>query len=889
MKVIASSPMMRQYLAMKEQCGDAILLFRCGDFYETFLEDAKIASEVLGITLTKKYVGNGEKVPLAGVPYHAVQGYIYRLTRAGHRVAICEQIEPPKKGAKVFQRELVRTITPGTIVDGDVIDGKENNFLAALYDGGLYGWGLAYVDITTGEFRATWESGQDAWSGILGELARVSPSELLVDQMSYQDESFQKRITAELSAFLTEIPAASFSAEPLETQGIEVDLSGVERKLSSSERHLFLAPAGAVANYLLSTQREAIKHLPSLEVYRRQAYMIIDRNTERNLELLTSSTGGKRWSLLGILDHTSTAMGGRELRDWILRPLLSPNAIEQRQDLVQGLVGQPALREELRRRLRQVHDIPRLLGRATFGNANARDLLSLRLSLDEIPAIQLLLREGNLAEAATRALVVGHEPPGESAAHTPDETLCLLDDVRELRELLGSAIADEPPIAVREGGMIRDGYDPELDEFHTIHRSGRGTIAALQEQERRRTGIPSLKVAYNKVFGYYIEVTKTHLDKVPEDYLRKQTLTNAERFITPALKEYEAKVLNAEDRIGELEYDLLKRLLEVVAGYGDRLRQTAQRLARLDALTALAEAASRYSYVRPVTDMSDELVIRAGRHPVLERSPAVDLFVPNDTEVNNSSHQIMLITGPNMAGKSTYIRQVALIALMAQIGSFVPAEEVRIGVIDRLFSRVGATDDLVRGRSTFMVEMNEAATILKHATPRSLIILDEIGRGTSTFDGVSLAWAIVEYLHSLRKRGVKTLFATHYHELAELENRLNRVINYHVRVSEQDGKITFLYRIEQGFSDHSYGIHVAELAGVPSRVTKRARQVLKDLESGSHLHESTETPHLQLSLFSMMEEPLRARLGSIETDDISPNEAWQILSELIEEAKKNQP
>ncbi|MFH1738448.1 MAG: DNA mismatch repair protein MutS, partial [bacterium] len=809
------------------------------------------------------------------------------LTRAGYRVAVCEQTEPPKKGDKVFQRELVRTITPGTIMDGDVIDGKENNFLAALYDGGLYGWGLAYVDITTGEFRVTWESGQDAWNAILGELSKVSPSELLVDEVSYQDDSFQKRIATELSAFLTEIPASSFCPEPLLTQGIELDLSKIKRQLPPSERNLLLAPAGAVLNYLQSTQREAIDHLATLEVYRRQAFMIIDRNTERNLELLTSASSGKRWSLLGFLDHTATAMGGRELRSWILRPLLSPESIGNRQNLVEGLVAKPALREEIRKRLRQIHDIPRLLGRATFGNANARDLLSLRTSLDEIPMIDLLLREGDLAGAAGTALLVSHDVTEDPAPHTPDESLRLLDDVMELRELLGNAIADEPPLTVREGGMIRDGYNKELDEFRQIHRSGRGTIAALQEQERNRTGIPSLKVSYNKVFGYYIEVTRTHLDKIPEDYIRKQTLTNAERFITPALKEYEAKVLNAEDRIRELEYELLKELLGIVAGYGDRLQQTAQRLARLDALASLAEAASRYSYVKPVIDTSDSVVIREGRHPVLERSPAVDLFVPNDTDMNNSSNQILVITGPNMAGKSTYIRQVALIAIMAQMGSFVPAAEARIGIVDRLFSRVGASDDIARGRSTFMVEMNEAALILKDATPRSLIILDEIGRGTSTFDGVSLAWAIVEYLHNIRQRGVKTLFATHYHELAELENHLERVLNYHVRVSEQDGKITFLYRIERGFSDHSYGIHVAELAGVPSRVTKRARQVLRDLESGGHLRDSTQAPQMQLSLFSMIEEPLRARLASMDTNEIAPSEAWQILNELIEDAKRD--
>ena len=501
--------------------------------------------------------------------------------------------------------------------------------------------------------------------------------------------------------------------------------------------------------------------------------------------------------------------------------------------------------------------------------------------------IEMLLREGGLSEITKNALIIGDDPNQNPAANTPDQSVCLLDDVMELRELLERAIADEPPLTVREGNMIRDGYHEEVDELRKIHRSGRGTIAALP---RGRTKPHQYSLVESFVQQSFRLLHRSHPTltsiKSPMDYIRKQTLTNAERFITPALKEYEAKVLNAEDRIHELEYELLKQLLGVVAGYGDRLQQTAQRLARLDAITALAEAASRYSYVRPIIDTSEDLFIREGRHPVLEQSPAVDLFVPNDTDMSNTSEQLLIITGPNMAGKSTYIRQVALITIMAQMGSFVPATEARIGIIDRLFSRVGASDDIARGRSTFMVEMSEAALILKDATPRSLIILDEIGRGTSTFDGVSLAWAMVEYLHKLRQRGAKTLFATHYHELSELENRLERVVNYHVRISEQDGKITFLYRIERGFSDHSYGIHVAELAGVPSRVTKRARQVLKELESGSHLREQADTPQLQLSLFSLMEEPLRARLAALDTNDMTPNEAFQILTELSEEARK---
>jgi len=882
-----SSPMMRQYLSMKEQCGDAILFFRCGDFYEMFMDDAVKAAELLDIALTKKSVGMGKTVPLAGIPFHAAQNYIYRLTRLGQRVAICEQMEQPQKGKKIVKRDLVRTISPGTIIDADTIDGKENNFLAALFDGGMTGWGLASVDVTTGEFRATWENGSDGWRSILAELGTLNPSEILIDESSAQNEELSKSLRLQADCLITGVPAETFSSEAFERFGVET-VSEAETKKPFNERELYLGSAAAILAYLESNQKETLGYIGTLDVYRRSGFMAIDRSTERNLELLSSSgEGGKKFSLLGVLDLTVTSMGGRLLKQWIVRPLIGKEPIQRRQTIVKLIHDNPNLRSELRKCLRSVHDVERLLGRVTFGNANARDLVSLRTSLEQLPALNALLEETGQQSLIRRALIREDRSDGESENVSP--TGELIDSVMETRELLAAAVVDEPPLTVREGGMIRDGYDEELDELRAMRKDGRGYIARLQEQEREKTGIPSLKVSYNKVFGYYIEITNAHKDRAPDHYIRKQTLTNAERFITSELKEFEAKVLHAEDRIHEIEYGILQKLLEAIRGYGERLKSVARAVARLDAFQSLAEAASRYQYVCPEITEGGEIDIREGRHPVLEQAPVVDQFVPNDCRMNQETEQIYLITGPNMAGKSTYIRQVALIALMAQMGSFVPAQSATLGITDRLFSRVGASDDLARGRSTFMVEMSETAHILSNATPKSLVILDEIGRGTSTFDGVSLAWSIVEYLHGLRGKGVKTLFATHYHELSSLEETHKRVVNYHVQVSEEAGIISFLYRIGRGYTDHSYGIHVADLAGVPKRVTARARKILMRLERGEHLStqsEQTDEEQFQISLFSMMDEPLRARLSDIEPDTLSPVDAWQMLAELVSEAKE---
>lgn len=881
--------MMQQYLRLKEQAGDAILFFRCGDFYETFMDDAVIASRVLDITLTKRGISMGKSVPLAGVPYHAVQNYIYKLTRAGHRVAICEQMEQPGEGKKVLRRDLVRTITPGTIIESEVVEGTENNFLAALFEGGIHGWALAYVDITTGEFRAMAETGSDGWDSILSEIGRLNVSELLVDRRMAEDERFLKTLRQYGSAFVTSRHFQQFDPESIAKHKIRVDTTDCNR-LPSQDRQICLSAAGAIVSYLEETQKETLAQLTHLSIYQRKRFLQLDRSTERNLEILSSmGEGGKRYTLLGVLDCTVTPMGGRRLKQWLLRPLIDVPAIQARLDFVETLVQYPNERTDLREALKSMSDVERIVGRALFGNANARDLAALRTSLEQIPALNQILSLPNLIEPTrvmlqSENILAESEAGSEPAPANAPKLWGPLDEVMELRELLEAAVIEEPPLTVREGGMIKDGYDQELDELRSIRKDGRGFIAALEESERKKTGITSLKVAYNKVFGYYIEVTNANLDKVPETYIRKQTLTNAERFITPELKEFEAKVLHAEDRIRDLEYQLHQRLLEVVSGYAARLKVTASQIAAIDVFQGFAECASRNGYVRPHVDEEDRIIIREGRHPVLERSDAVDLFVPNDV-VFDESNRLLIITGPNMAGKSTYIRQVALIVLMAQLGGFVPAREVQLGIVDRIFSRVGASDDLSRGRSTFMVEMTEAANILREATPRSLVVLDEIGRGTSTFDGVSLAWAMVEYLHQVKRRGVKTLFATHYHELAELENRLDRVKNYHVRVAEEGDTIRFLYLIEPGFSDHSYGIHVADLAGVPKKVTARAREVLVELERSME-RGAKEPQGVQMSLFSLVDEPLRQQLLNIDLDHLSPKEAWDTLADLIREAKR---
>jgi len=801
---MSQTPMMQQYQRVKSQYPDMILLFRMGDFYEMFYEDAKIAARLLGLTLTSRSKGE-RAVPMAGVPFHSVHSYVKRLIRAGHKVAICDQVEDPRRARGLVDRQVTRVITPGTLTEDALLESKEPNYLAALVLSGQEA-GLAWVELSTGQFEV-----QDlSASKVVDELVRRTPSEVLVPEgLASEQDGLLERLRQETGAMITPRPEWTFGRDTAERALLEHFGVRSLEGFGIGSPGASLSAAGAALLYLQETQKVALAHIRRLSRTTDEDRVILDRSTQIGLEITRTSREGQRHgSLLWALDRTLTPMGGRLLREWVTRPLRDPCRIGQRLDAVEELVGSPALRREIRSRLKEVYDVERLTARVATGRANARDLLALCRSLEAVP----LLRErlAGAGSAPLRRMAEG------------------LDPVEEARTLIGAAIAPDPAPTLREGRIIRDGYSAELDELRSLQRDGRQWIARYQAREMERTGIPSLKVGYNQVFGYYIEVTHTHQEKVPPDYIRKQTLKNAERYITPELKEYETRVLTAQERAQDIEYDLFVKVRETVAGYTERLQHTAGLLAELDALASLADVASEYHYVRPEITQGREIEIRSGRHPVLERT-APEPFVPNDTTLDGERTQMMILTGPNMAGKSTYIRQVALIVLMAHMGSFVPADSARVGLVDRIFTRIGAADELSRGQSTFMVEMIETANILHNATDRSLIIFDEVGRGTSTFDGVSIAWAVAEYVVQHLKS--RTLFATHYHELTELSALYDSIRNYNILVREWQDEVIFLRKVVKGGTDKSYGIHVARLAGVPREVVERAKEVLANLES----------------------------------------------------------
>lgn len=861
------TPMMRQYLEIKAAHPDAILFFRLGDFYEMFMEDAIVAARILDITLTSRNKGAADEVPLCGVPYHSCQPYIAKLVQHGHRVAICEQVEDPRAAKGIVRREVVRVVTPGLVVDTETLDPRRNNYLAALAPGDEGRWGLASVDITTGEFRAT-ESGSLA--EIATELAARDPAEVLLPEGECGD-----RLQGLLAAVLRDravnrVPEWVTAADRARHELLTVFPHGSLEAFGCRDLPGALGAAGAVLHYLSATQKGALPHLQPLRSFQSHEFMVLDDFTRRNLELTGSLLdGGRRGSLLEVLDRTVTAMGARKLRHWISHPLVDLTAIRRRHAAVAELVEESLRRDDLRAQLDGVYDLERLNARIALATGNAKDLVALKLSLERLPGLLTLL------------------------AGTSDPLLSELreriDPLQDVVALIGGAIVDDPPFVLREGGLIRAGYHAELDELRQISREGKGWIARLEQEEKERTGIASLKVRYNRVFGYYIEVTRSQLARVPEDYQRKQTLAGAERYITPTLKSYEEKVLGAEERLVELEYDLFQEVRRQVAAHGARLQASAEGLATLDVLTGLADLAHDRNYCVPAMDDGTALVIEEGRHPVIEAMNLGERFVPNDLVMDSRDQQILVITGPNMAGKSTFMRQVALIVLMAQVGSLVPAKAARIGVVDRIFTRVGASDNLARGQSTFMVEMTETANILNHATPRSLIILDEIGRGTSTFDGISIAWAVAEHLHDTAQVAAKTLFATHYHELTDLALTRERVSNYNVAVKEWQEQILFLRRIVKGGASHSYGIQVARLAGLPEAVIARAREVLRNLEAGEfeagapRLAKSKRAgapPPPQLGLFDRADDPLRRRLEEIDVSVLTPLEALNRLDEL---------
>ncbi len=811
-----TTPAMQQYYDVKEAYPDALIFFRMGDFYESFGDDAKVIARELEITLTTRGKSrDGEKMPLAGIPYHAIDTYLPRLVKKGYKVAICEQLEDPKKAKGVVKRGVVRVVTPGTAVDSSMFTGPSNNYLMAI-SGDKGSYGVSFLDISTGEFLTTQFEDEKPYDRIATEAARMSPSECILPEFLYNDTSLVERLRA-LDIIVHEYEKEIFVPRPSEERLKQHFKVSTLEGMGCAHLPYAIASAGAALQYAIDTQMRELGHVKVLSTYSESEHMILDAITLRNLEIVKNvRDGGNDASLLKILDETHTPMGKRLLQKWLLKPLIDVDDINERLDGVEAFGEDTLLRFDIRSHLSGVKDIERLIARIVYGNSNARDLVSLKHSLEVVPIVLEALGNGP------------HCPLIEKI----NAELSGFRQLPELFELLDNAIVEEPPLSVREGGMIRAGYDPELDKIREMTANGRSWIASFQQKERERTGIKSLKVGYNKVFGYYLEVTKANIADVPEDYIRKQTMRNAERFYTPELKEWESIILSADDKMTALEYEIFTNITSTMASHATRLQDMARNIAILDVLSGLAEVAMNNNYSRPDITSDYKLIIREGRHPVVENSVKGG-FVPNDVEMDSTSNQFILITGPNMAGKSTYMRQIALMVIMAQAGSFVPATYASIGIVDRVFTRVGAFDDLASGQSTFMVEMVELANILNNATDRSLILLDEIGRGTSTYDGYSIAKAVVEYIHNRSRAGVRSLFATHYHQLTHIASNLKRVQNYHIAVNEAGDELIFLRKIVPGATDKSYGIHVARLAGVPHKVTKRAREILMDIENES--------------------------------------------------------
>ena len=857
------TPMMQQYLQIKEQNQDAILFFRLGDFYEMFGADAKTASRELDLTLTSRDKSKDkpieERMPMCGVPYHAADSYIARLIAKGYKVAICEQTEDPAQAKGLVKRDIIRVVTPGTVIDSACLDEGRSNFCAGIYLDDDYA-AVCVCDITTGKAHATAFSGGERVKQLINELGRFSPAEAVVNETAFFDETLHSFLQDKLNCHLEKLPSGRFQMEASERLIRRQFGDDALHRLPRDNPAVFLA-LGALLSYLHETQKTDLSHVDDLEYYRRGQFMELDLTARRNLELTeTLRSKEKKGSLLWVLDKTKTAMGGRMMRSWLERPLLSVTEIDRRNAAVAALAENTMAREELILALQGISDMERLVGRIVYGTAGGRDLVSLRTAMERLPQVKAQLScfdKGRL--------------------HQLNEEL---DDLNDLAALIGQTLVDEPPFSVREGEMIREGFDGEVDRLRSILHGGKDVIVRMEAAEKERTGIRTLKIGYNKVFGYYIEVSNSFKDQVPESYIRKQTLVNGERYITQELKDLEHDILSANDRITALEYQLFTDLRLHIAAQAARVQQAAALVAELDALCSLAAVAVKNNYCCPVVDESGVIEIHDGRHPVVEQMRRDSMFVPNDTYMGVKDDRVAIITGPNMAGKSTYMRQVALIVLMAQIGSFVPARAARIGVVDRIFTRIGASDDLSAGQSTFMVEMTEVSDILKSATADSLLILDEIGRGTSTFDGMSIARAVLEYCADPKKLGAKTLFATHYHELTALEGELPGVRNYNIAVRTRGEDIIFLRKIISGGADRSYGIEVAKLAGLPRQVLTRARHILQELEDEAGKPHAAPAETDQVSLEALSESAVIDQLRRAQVDTLSPLEALNLLYEL---------
>ena len=863
------SPMMQHYLETKKQYKDCVLFYRLGDFYEMFFEDAEIVSRELELTLTGKDCGQEKRAPMSGIPYHAADSYIAKLIEKGYKVAICEQVEDPKQAKGIVKREVIRVVTPGTVIESNLLEEKKNNYIMAIYKSGLY-FGISVCDISTGEFLATQIVEHNNFARLLDEISRYSPAEIIVSDMMFNSKTEIEKIKERFETYISKESEESFDGEYELLSGMYNIIDDKNEKIKNlSDKKLAIYAINALLKYLEDTQKTSLDHINTIKIYNTTRYMALDINARRNLEITEKMRDkSKKGTLLWVLDKTSTSMGGRLLRRWLNDPLIDRKEINDRLDAVEELKDSIILRGDVVEALKKVYDIERLAGKISYGNANGRDMISLKNSVKQLPEIKKVL--------------------STTGAGLLKEIYENIDTLNDIYEIIEKSIVDEPPIGVKDGGIIKIGYDPEIDKLKLATTEGKKWILELEAKEREQTGIKGLKVGFNKVFGYFIEVTKSNLSMVPDRYVRKQTLTNCERYITEELKNLENQILGAEERVVTLEYNAFCEIRSSIEKQIQRIQKTATLVSTLDVLVSFATVADDMNYVKPEVDNGGVIDIKEGRHPVIEKMISNSNFVPNDTYLDEEGNRLAIITGPNMAGKSTYMRQVALITLMAQVGSFVPASYAKIGVVDKIFTRVGASDDLSMGQSTFMVEMMEVATILKEATKNSLVILDEIGRGTSTYDGLSIAWAVAEFIADKEKCGAKTLFATHYHELTELENKVEGVKNYSIAVKEKGEDIIFLRKIVDGGTDESYGVHVARLAGVPQVVTKKANEILQSLERRNVLNNKIieQTPKKesadQIDMYNYKIAEVAHEIDRIDFNQLTPIDALNTLVKIKE-------